>query len=315
MTTSTIHNVEHEITICAPADRVYEIIEDVERWPEIFPPTVHAECVERVGDSELIRIWATANGAARTWTSRRHHDAGRMSIEFRQERSQHPVGGMGGTWIVEPISGSQCHVRLLHDYFAATDDPADLELIATAVDRNSKSELGALKDGVERGEAGQIYSFEDTVEVDGAARAVYDFLNEAQLWRERLPHVARVSLEEETPGLQLLEMDTRDKDGSVHTTRSVRVCRQHDSIVYKQIVLPPLVALHTGRWTIKERDIGGVSVTSRHTVRINADRIADVLGANADVASAQQAVRGALSANSMATLRLAKTFAEEAGAS
>src|SRR5262249_20731561 len=140
----------------------------------------------------------------------------------------------------------------------------------------------------------------------------YDFLNEAQLWTERLPHVARVKLDEEMTGLQILEMDTTAKDGSVHTTRSVRVCQPYASIIYKQIVLPPLMTLHTGRWLIKPTD-GGVCVTSRHTVGLNTAKISDVLGGDADVATARAAVKTALSGNSMATLKLAKAYAEQRG--
>ncbi|MFJ9821228.1 aromatase/cyclase [Streptomyces sp. NPDC101151] len=309
-TTSAVRETEHEISVAAPAERVYALIADVEGWPEVFPPTVHAECVERDGDAEVIRLWATANGTAKTWTSRRRHDPERMSVSFRQERSQHPVGGMGGQWVVEPVSDSECRVRLLHDFFAASDDPADLEWISRAVDRNSESELRALRTSAEPTGSDRLITFDDTVSVDGSAKDVYDFLNEAQLWSERLPHVARVSLEEETPGLQILEMDTTTKDGRVHTTRSVRVCRPFTSIVYKQIVLPALMTLHTGRWLIEERDGGGVTVTSRHTVRINTARITEVLGEDADLATAQEFVRKALSGNSLATLGLAKAYAE-----
>jgi aromatase len=105
-------------------------------------------------------------------------------------------------------------------------------------------------------------------------------------------------------------MDTRTKDGSVHTTRSVRVCQPHRRIVYKQVVLPALMTLHTGHWLIEERAAGQLSVTSRHTVRINTARIAEVLGADADLASARAFVRTALSGNSLATLNHAKTYAE-----
>jgi aromatase len=307
-----VRTTEHEVDVSAPAERVYALIGDVGKWPEVFPPTVHAECVDRTGNSELIRIWATANGTAKTWTSRRQHNPGGMSIAFRQERSQHPVGGMGGKWVVQSVSESECHVRLLHDFFAASDDSADLDWITQAVDRNSTAELHALKARAELAGSEQLITFEDTVEVNGSAKDVYDFLNEAQLWRERLPHVARVSLEEETSGLQILEMDTSTKDGSVHTTRSVRVCQPHRNIVYKQIVLPPLMTLHNGRWTIAPRSRAGVSVTSQHTVRINTARIADVLGSGADVLAAQETVRKALSANSLTTLHAAKAHAEDA---
>ncbi|MFI1281390.1 aromatase/cyclase [Streptomyces sp. NPDC020858] len=313
MTENAIRETEHEINVSAPAELVYALVADVTRWPESFPPTVHAEVVEKDGDTELIRLWATANGSAKTWTSRRVHDPEGMSVTFRQERSQHPVGSMGGAWVVEPVSDTSCRVRLLHDFQAATDDPADLDWISEAVDRNSASELQALKASAEATGPDELITFDDTVTVDGNGKDVYDFLNEAQLWQERLPHVARVSLEEDEPGLQVLEMDTRTKDGSTHTTRSVRVCRPATAIVYKQIVLPALMTLHTGRWLIEERDGGGVSVTSRHTVRINTANIATVLGEDATVQSAQQFVRTALSGNSLATLGLAKAYAEGLG--
>jgi len=308
--TSAVREMEHELNIGAPAERVYALIADVGKWPQIFPPTVHAERVESDGSSELIRIWATANGAARTWTSRREHDPEQMSVSFRQQRSPHPVGGMGGKWVVEPVSESECHVRLLHDFFAASGEEADLDWISQAVDRNSMSELHALKASAELTGPDQLITFDDTVTVDGSARDVYDFINQARLWSVRLPHVSRVLLQEDTPGLQILEMDTSTKDGSVHTTRSVRVCRPYTSIVYKQIVLPALLTLHTGAWLIEEGDGAGVSVTSRHTVRINTARIGDVLGAGADAQTAQQFVRNALSGNSLTTLRAAKAYAE-----
>jgi len=56
-----------------------------------------------------------------------------------------------------------------------------------------------------------------------------------------------------------------------------------------------------------------VSVTSRHTIRINTDRIAELLGEDADLAAAQKIVRNSLSANSLATLSEAKAYAEKAG--
>lgn len=310
---STVRDTEHRIDVAASAERVYALIEDVGGWPEIFPPTIHAECVERDGNQELIRLWATANGAVKTWTSRREHDPEKLSISFRQERSQHPVGGMGGQWLVEPVSESACRVRLLHDFFAASDDPADLDWISQAVDRNSLAELQALKTSAELAGSDELMTFDDTVTVDGSAEDVYDFLNEAQLWPQRLGHVSRVSLEEETPGLQILEMDTRTKDGAVHTTRSVRVCRPAAVIVYKQLLVPPLLTLHTGSWTIREHAGSGVSVTSRHTVRINRERITELLGEGADLRTARERVRQALSGNSLATLHAAKAHVEGSG--
>ncbi|TDC57485.1 cyclase [Actinomadura sp. KC345] len=305
--------VEHEITVRAPASEVYRLIAEVENWPRIFPPTVYVDPEERDGRDERIRIWATANGEAKNWTSRRRLDPDALRIDFRQEVSRPPVAAMGGSWVVEPSSGGgapETRVRLLHDYRAEDDDPEKLAWIDRAVDGNSHAELSALKAHAElEPEGGGLLTFSDDVWVDGRAADVYDFLNEAQHWPRRLPHVEDVSLEEETPGQQLLTMDTRTKDGSVHSTTSVRVCMPYTRIVYKQIHVPPLMTLHTGEWELIPDD-GGVRVVSWHTVKINEANITTVLGGGAGLPDARDYVRGALSANSLTTLRHAKDHAE-----
>lgn len=307
-----LREVEHEITVEAPADAVYRLIAEVENWPRIFPPTIHVDHLERGDGEERIRIWATANGEAKNWTSRRTLDPERLRITFRQEVSTPPVAAMGGTWIIEPVAGATSRVRLLHDYRAVDDDPAGLRWIDEAVDRNSRSELASLKVNLELASASEelTFSFEDSVQIDGSAEDAFDFVNEAGLWAERLPHVASVRFAEDTPGLQTLEMDTRAKDGTVHTTKSYRVAFPHRKIAYKQVTLPALMTLHTGYWTFTETG-GRTLASSQHTVVLNTDNIARVLGPGASVADAREYVRGALSTNSRATLGHAKTYAEE----
>ncbi|MBT3165340.1 SRPBCC family protein [Streptomyces sp. Vc74B-19] len=308
----TTRQVEHEITVEAPAAAVYRLIAEVENWPRIFPPTIHVDHVERSTGEERIRIWATANGEAKNWTSRRTLDPERLRITFRQEVSTPPVAAMGGAWVIEPLSGDSARIRLLHDYRAVDDDPAGLRWIDEAVDRNSRAELAALKTNVELAHAAEdlTFSFEDTVHIAGSAKDAYDFVDEAGLWAERLPHVASVRFTEDTPGLQTLEMDTRAKDGSTHTTKSYRVTFPHHRIAYKQVTLPALMTLHTGLWTFTENE-SGVAATSQHTVTLNTENIARVLGPDATVADARAYVQGALSANSLATLGHAKDHAEK----
>lgn len=311
MSQQGLREVEHGITVSAPADVVYRLLAEVANWPRIFPPTIYVDHLEREANEERIRIWATANGEAKNWTSRRTLDPQRRRIRFRQEVSTPPVAAMGGEWIVEELSGTESRIRLLHDYRAVDDDPEGLAWIDEAVDTNSRSELAALKGNVEAAHAAEdlTFSFEDEIRIAGSAKDAYDFINEASLWSERLPHVARVTCEEDKPGLQRLEMDTRAKDGSTHTTVSYRVCFPHRGIAYKQVTLPALMTLHTGYWTFEE-DEEGTRAASQHTVTLNTDNIAAVLGADATVADAKEYVRNALSTNSLATLNHAKDHAE-----
>jgi aromatase len=312
MSQPSTREVKHEIKVRAPAGAVYQIIAEVANWPQIFPPSVHVEYIERDEDQELIQIWATANGEAKTWTSRRVLDPKVLRIQFRQQVSQPPVGAMAGTWVIEPISEGESLVRLQHDYRAVDSDPRKLEWIDMAVDRNSRAELAALKANAELATRAPelLLAFDDIVQINGSAKDVYDFLNDAQLWPERLPHVARVSLREDTPGLQFLDMDTRTKDGSVHTTKSVRVTFPYTKICYKQIQAPALMTLHTGYWLLTEKS-GGVTATSQHTVVINEEGVAKILGGQASIDDARTFVRTALSTNSLATLEQAKKYAED----
>jgi aromatase len=311
MSPSEKREVAHEITVSAPAEAVYRLIAEVENWPRLFPPTIHVDQLEKHDREERIRIWATANGQVKNWISRRVFDPENLRIDFRQEVSAPPVATMGGAWLLQPVSPTETLVRLLHDYRA--DRAENLPWIDEVVDRNSRTELAALKTNVEldQGAENLTFSFEDTVEINGAASDVFDFINDAHLWSQRLPHVSTVRLEEPVPGIQTLEMDTRSKDGSTHTTKSYRVAFPHQKIVYKQVTLPALLALHTGYWTLRETD-RGVAASSQHTFVLNTANIATVLGADATVTDAKDYVQTALSTNSMATLSHAKTYAETA---
>jgi aromatase len=312
MTRHAVREVEHEIIVHAPAADVYRLLAQVENWPQIFPPSVYVDYLDRDGNQEQIRIWALANGVVKNWTSRRRLDPESLRIEFRQEVSTPPVAAMSGKWIIEPLSDRETRLRLLHEYRAVGDDPVGLAWIEQAVDRNSRAELGSLKTTMElaTGPEELTLSFQDSVRIEGSAKDVYDFINEAQHWTERLPHVAEVHLTETTPGLQVLRMQTLTKDGSAHTTESVRVCFPYHRIAYKQTRLPALMTLHTGYWQLDEDTDGVTTVISQHTVTVNTENIAKILGSEAGIPEARAFLRTALSGNSRATLEHAKRYAE-----
>ncbi|MEU9558358.1 aromatase/cyclase [Streptomyces fumanus] len=310
MVDSRVVRTRHTIEVAADPKAVYELIVAAENWPHIFPPTVHAEKLERDDRSERLRIWAFANGEVRSWTSRRELDAGGLRVSFRQEISSAPVASMGGEWVIEAAPGGS-NVVLLHDFTVIDDDPAARAWVERAVDTNSTSELAALKMAAEllAAEPGALLSFADHVDIAGPQQEVYDFLWRADLWEERLPHVSRLVLTEPGENVQTVEMDTRAADGSLHTTKSVRVGFAPDRLVYKQTLVPPLMAAHSGRWTI-EATGEGVRATSHHTVVLRPERVRDLLGPDATLNTARELVRGALGRNSLATLTLAKEAAE-----
>ncbi|MCZ2526322.1 aromatase/cyclase [Streptomyces sp. HB2AG] len=306
--------VEHEILVRAAPRTVYRLVEDVANWPRLFPPTVFVDHLWRGDGEERLRIWATVGDGVKSWTSHRRSDPDALRIDFRQEEPFPPAAAMSGSWIVESAGPGTSRVRLLHGYRAVEDAPDSLTWLDEVVDRNSRAELAALKDGAERANdlAARTVTFEDTLRVDAPAEAVYAFLNEAQHWSARLPHVAEVELDETTPGIQRLRMHTRTKDGSTHTTESVRVCLPPHRIVYKQTHLPALMSLHIGSWELAEDGDGVTTATSRHTAVVDPANVTAVLGAGAGIAEARSYLRSALGGNSLATLEHAGRHAEAA---
>jgi hypothetical protein len=272
---------------------------------------VYAERVDGDDTRERIRLWAFANGDVKNWTSRRELDPAARRITFRQEVSQDPVASMGGEWSMAPGPDGGTLITLKHDFSAVDGDPARLTWIREAVDRNSRSELAAVKSIVERHAEldDLVLTFDDSLDIAGPAAEVYDFIYRCQDWPKRLPHVSRLDLQEDVPNIQVMEMDTRAPDGDVHTTKSVRVCFPTDRIVYKQVQVPAILSAHTGEWRFAET-AGGVRATSRHTIVIKPEAIAGILGPDGTVALARERVRAALGTNSLSTLKLAKAHVE-----
>ncbi|MGW3989901.1 aromatase/cyclase [Streptomyces sp. NPDC004830] len=316
MSAEQVHRTSHDVEIAAPAAVVYGFIADTERWPLFFPPNVHVQRLEFDGTSERLRMWATANGAVKSWTSRRTLDPAARRVDFRQEIPAAPLTGMGGTWAVEELGPDSSRLTLLHDFTVADDRPEDAEWVDRATDTNSRAELGRVKALAERwGRLDDlVLSFQDSVRVDGPAEPVYDFLHRVGDWPELVPHVTRLDLTEPAPGVQIMAMDTRTADGSTHTTESIRICfPDAGRIVYKQTATPALMDAHTGEWTVVP-DATGVTVTSHHHVVIREEAIARVLGPNSTLEDTRRYIRQALGRNSTATLNLAKQHAETAAA-
>jgi len=305
------HVTEHSLTISASPDEVYGIISDVTQWPHFFTPNIHVELLERHGTQERLRMWALANEEVRSWMSSRTLDAGARRITFHQEGPpKPPLLSMGGEWIVDPSPQGEILLRLTHEFAIVDDDPEGVAWVTQATEKNSEAELASIKRIAELGDKRDrlVFSFDDTVPIAGRAEDVYEFLHQAHKWPERVPHVSRLTLQEPAPNLQVMEMDTKGPDGSVHTTKSIRVCFPTSKIVYKQVTLPKLLSAHTGHWLLEETP-AGPTVSSRHTVTLRETAIEEVLGAGASIDDARHYVERALSGNSRTTLDHANAFA------
>jgi aromatase len=308
----SVQEVEHSIEIAAEPEAVHRLLADAVAWPHLFPPNVHVEREDLGAGRERLHIWALAGDEVRAWTSQRRVRTEELRISFHQEVSTAPVASMSGTWQVQAGPDGGSRVVLTHAFRAVGDDPAGLEWIEQATDRNSRSELESLRklaeSLVEPDEV--LFTFADSVIVQASPEPVYDFLYRADLWPQRLPHVARVDLAEPAEQQQVLEMDSLSTAGARHTTRSVRIGRPPCLLVYKQTATPPALAAHTGRWILEDGPRPGTTrAVSEHTVRLDPQEALRLPGVGS-LAEARAAVRRALGANSLITLEHAREYAQ-----
>lgn len=312
--------VEHSITARAPAPVLFRLIAEVEGWPQLFGPALYVQILDRGARAERFRMWALVGDEVRSWTSWRHLDRARMRIDFRQEHSQAPISTMAGWWCFEPRGNDITRIVLRHTYTITGDNVDQSAWIQDGIDRNSGVELAALKAWAERGQLTDelLLSFTDQMILPATAADAYAFLYRADLWPERVPHVHRVAVTEQAqaspsadnePAVQLLDMETVDMAGRAHITRSIRLCFPHGLIAYKQIAVPDLLLAHSGAWSLAAAG-GGVEVTARHLAVLDPDGVSRVLGQGTSLASARAQIRQMLGANSLATLRAAKSFLE-----
>ncbi|WP_406277235.1 aromatase/cyclase [Streptomyces sp. NBC_00191] len=314
MSDTRVHRTSHRVQVAAPAGVLYGLIADTVRWPLFFPPSIHVEQLEFDGTHERLRIWATANGRVTSWTSVRSLDPELRRVDFRQQVPASSVESMGGTWIVEARGGDRSQLTLQHDFVVPGDAADQVAWVQRATDTNSRAQLDSLKDMAEKWTRldDLVLLFEDSVRVNGPAELVYDFLYRAGDWPELAPHVRRVELTEQAPGVQMMSMDASGADGALHTTESVRICFPHAGrIVYKQTAPPALMAAHTGEWSV-EPDATGVTVTAQHQVVLNEADIERVLGEGVGLAAARRRVREDLGRAGTLMLALAKQHAESA---
>ncbi|TGA99665.1 SRPBCC family protein [Streptomyces sp. MZ04] len=308
MSASRVGSTAHRVRVSAPAGVVYAVLAEGAKLPLYCSHSVHVECLESDGGHERLRMWSLVEGQVKSWSTWRHLDQVERRLEVRRTGPNAPQG----SGCVLTIRARGPHETVLGLSYSPDHLP-DKEWSPRVVDLGIRAQLAQLKSFAERWTRldDLVLSFEDSIRVSGPAELAYDFLYRAGSWSDVVPGVARVALTEESPGVQLMTLDRLTEDGS-HTAAAVRICFPHAGrIVYKHTTPFPLLASHTGEWSVVP-DETGTTITSKQVVVLREEDIAAVLGRGADLADARRHVREMLGRDSMTLLNLARQHAESA---
>lgn len=147
-----MYYTESNVIIHADAKEVYNIVKDVCKWPEIFPPCKCVKILKEEDQRIEIELTAITRKKEFSWKSERIYDDKNRTVFFRQFEPAKPLKFMTGKWIVEESNGNSL-VKLTHEfdvnvkYFKRL-----LSFIARVffIDTNSERELNGLKLYLER---------------------------------------------------------------------------------------------------------------------------------------------------------------------
>lgn len=157
--TPTRFEMSHSTRVEAAAESAWALINDVSRWPDVFPPCQAAREVAVDGNEITIEVTATVGDSVRTWQSKRRVHPEIKKVEFFQTNPYPPMAAMDGYWQVEELEANACEVVLFHGFeiteetAAAGDPPRSIaeakDWLHAACDKNSKVELESFKTACE----------------------------------------------------------------------------------------------------------------------------------------------------------------------
>ncbi len=327
MSPASAVSAEHQIKVMAPAEAVYRLLADADAWPAVFAPFVHLKVLgasagatpaglDSGGSWEKVAVWSHAGDELHRWVKHRALREERLRIDYYPDEIPPPLASMARSFVIEPIAEQESVVRLLHLFRAVDDDPAALATIRQTIDGIAEAELAAVKAAAEplaRRPEVEI-AFADTVLVHAAPSAVHSFLWEVRAWPERLPHVSDVRVHGGHPDRQIVETATLEPNGGTLTTRTAQLRLSDHGIVYKHLQLPPLARAHLVRWSMLPEPSGHTAVTAQHRVVFDEAGVRQMLGPDADLATAAGFARQQIMSKTRLVLDAAKAYTEGAHA-
>jgi aromatase len=144
-------HTDNEVIINAPLDVVWEKMNDVENWPDLFSEYAKAEILEREGNTVRFRLTTHPDpeydGQIWTWVSERTVDPEAHSVKAHRIETG-PFDHMNIEWYFEPADDGT-KMRWVQDFSMKPTAPADDEQAQEYINRNTREQMNVIKERLE----------------------------------------------------------------------------------------------------------------------------------------------------------------------
>ena len=143
--------VDNAIVISAPIDHVWDRMNEVEHWPELFTEYASAEILDRAGDTVRFRLTTHPDpehgGQVWSWVSERTADPASRSVRAHRIETG-PFEFMNIEWYFEELDGGT-RMRWVQEFSMRPDAPADNEQATDYLNRNTRIQMSVIRERLE----------------------------------------------------------------------------------------------------------------------------------------------------------------------
>jgi len=144
-------HTDNEVVIDAPLEAVWEKMNDVENWPNLFSEYAKAEVLEREGNTMRFRLTTFPDpeydGQVWTWVSERTVDPETRSVKAHRIETG-PFDHMNIEWYFEPVDGGT-KMRWVQDFSMKPTAPANDEQAQEYINNNTREQMRVIKERLE----------------------------------------------------------------------------------------------------------------------------------------------------------------------
>jgi aromatase len=144
-------HTDNTVEIEAPLDLVWEKMNDVENWPQLFSEYASAEILESEGDTTRFRLTTHPDpeydGQVWSWVSERTVDPATHTTKAHRIETG-PFEYMNIEWYFEGAD-DVTRMRWVQDFSMKPTAPADDEQAQDYINRSTREQMGVIKQRLE----------------------------------------------------------------------------------------------------------------------------------------------------------------------
>jgi aromatase len=148
---------DNAVVIAAPLEYVWDTMNQIERWPELFTEYAHATVLERRGDTVRFRLTTHPDpehdGTVWSWVSERTADPVTHTTRARRIETG-PFAYMHIDWSFEDVPEGTL-MRWTQEFSMKPTAPVDDAKAEDYLNRNTRTQMGVIKERLERAVAAE----------------------------------------------------------------------------------------------------------------------------------------------------------------